>query len=280
MEWNADAFFAIGKTHMICQDYAKSGFQQHGLPYAVLSDGCSTSEDTDVGARILCSTTASNMRWIGRECSFQDREPAIIEEARQGIETIKMPLRCLDATLLAAYWSEREGKVGIRVSIRGDGVVVARGRDGKSCIYSIEHTHNAPRYLSYDLEPKRLEAYLEMYGDRSRIQTIISNTDCNEVMEYNGHGEDRFFSASDYDLVMLLSDGVHSFQEKVTTGTSRTLVDISFLAVIDQLLNIRSQTGKFLQRRCHKFLTNFCPLHNWQHADDFSAAAIWMGEPS
>lgn len=279
MNVNTDAFFSIGQTHMVCQDYAKAGFQRNGLPYAVLSDGCSTSKDTDIGARLLCLAAAFNMHWIaGNECSFQDRESTILEGARQGAMAMSLSPFCLDATLLAAYWTEREGKVGTGVSMRGDGVVVARTRDGKTCIYSVDHEYNAPRYMSYDLDPKRLEGYMKVYGDRSRVRTIVTGTDIDGTTTFNGHGEDWFFAASDYDLVMLLSDGAHTFQERVATGTSRTLVDVPFLGVIDQLLKIKSWTGKFMQRRCHKFLAHFCPAHNWQHTDDFSVAAIWMGE--
>ena len=56
---NADSVFNIGATHAVCQDYviARSGETTFGSPnagpYIILSDGCSSSPDTDMGARLL-----------------------------------------------------------------------------------------------------------------------------------------------------------------------------------------------------------------------------------
>ena len=44
-----DSFFIKGSTHKICEDYAA-----HNEHMAVLSDGCSTAEDTHIGAMLLC----------------------------------------------------------------------------------------------------------------------------------------------------------------------------------------------------------------------------------
>lgn len=277
MKWNTDAFFAIGKTHMVCQDYAKAGYQQHGLPYVVLSDGCSTSPDTDVGARILCSTAAFNMHWIsGNECSFLDRESTILEASRQAAMALDLEPRCLDATLLAAYQTEAaDGRVGVGVSLRGDGVVLARQRDGTAVVFSVDHEHNAPRYMSYDLDPERRDGYMKKYGDRSSLASHKIGEEGGSH-KFFGNPTDWFFAAEEFDLVMLLSDGVHTFQRLVKTNTTRMLEPVPTDLVIEHLLKIRSATGKFLQRRCHKFLTTYCETNEWQHADDFSAAAIWM----
>ena len=48
----ADCAFAAGRGHDVCQDYAAAGGGADE-PYAILADGCSTSPDTDVGARLL-----------------------------------------------------------------------------------------------------------------------------------------------------------------------------------------------------------------------------------
>jgi len=46
----ADHHFCIGKTHKVCEDYATSGITEDGVTYAIASDGCSSSKDTDFGA--------------------------------------------------------------------------------------------------------------------------------------------------------------------------------------------------------------------------------------
>ena len=48
---NVDHYMTIGSSHQVCEDYIISGTEP--FPYIILSDGCSSSKDTDIGARIL-----------------------------------------------------------------------------------------------------------------------------------------------------------------------------------------------------------------------------------
>ena len=56
---NADHYYTIGNSHSVCQDYAISGLVENGA-YAILSDGCSSSPDVDVGARMLSLSAKEN----------------------------------------------------------------------------------------------------------------------------------------------------------------------------------------------------------------------------
>lgn len=282
MHWNADAFFAKGKTHMVCQDYAKAATTEGGHAYALVCDGCSSSEHTDVGARLLAHSAALNMEWLRTpDPSFSDREHLIIQAAANAATEIGAPLRCLDATLVAARTGlDENGNAGVRVSMRGDGVVVTRGRDGYWGFDVVEHDHNAPRYLNYDINDDRLQGYLARFGERGSWRPWSSTNGWIPAgpVFFEGHPKDWFYDARYFDLVMVMSDGVQTFQRAVRTGTTKTFEDVPLEQVIEHLLKIKNPTGAFLQRRCHKFLTKYCALNEWQHGDDFSAAAIWMGE--
>ena len=48
----ADAYFAIGRTHDVCQDYALAS-DDVPKTWALVSDGCSSSPASDIGARLL-----------------------------------------------------------------------------------------------------------------------------------------------------------------------------------------------------------------------------------
>ena len=48
---NLDWYFTIAKQHVVCEDYALTGWEP--VPYTIVCDGCSSSEHTDVGARVL-----------------------------------------------------------------------------------------------------------------------------------------------------------------------------------------------------------------------------------
>ena len=44
----SDSFFAIGKAHTVCEDYARDGkIPDTERVFAIVSDGCSSSPDTD-----------------------------------------------------------------------------------------------------------------------------------------------------------------------------------------------------------------------------------------
>jgi len=64
---NDDSIFTIGKTHRICQDYAHTG-NKNGMFYAILSDGCSSSEHTDLGSRIMVKTAEKYIEEIDSPC--------------------------------------------------------------------------------------------------------------------------------------------------------------------------------------------------------------------
>jgi len=283
MEWNTDSFFAIGKTHMVCEDYARSGRTEERHPYAIVCDGCSSSKDTDIGARALATSLAARIEDLCTGKHSVDRVMGdAAAHANMALFAAKVTDRALDATVVAAYRVEKDGKEGVQVSMRGDGVVVARMRDGNIFIETIDHLHNAPRYLNYDLDLGRMAGYVKKFGDKNMSKVTTHRQDGWDMAftnEFEGHPNDWFFDAETWDLVMVLSDGVHTFQQKVTGNTSQTLVDVPVEQVVTQLLQIKGTKGEFLKRRCHKFLTKFCEENQWQHYDDFSAAAIWMEGP-
>ena len=69
---NADSAFRMGSTHAVCQDYAVAsawtaaahtdGAAPPPRPYIILSDGCSSTPDTDVGARLLVKAAEPLLR--------------------------------------------------------------------------------------------------------------------------------------------------------------------------------------------------------------------------
>ena len=50
---NVDSFLKKGKQHFICEDYIINSDDRDTMPYIILSDGCSSSENTDIGSRVL-----------------------------------------------------------------------------------------------------------------------------------------------------------------------------------------------------------------------------------
>ena len=57
---NADYYIEKGQSHDFCEDFALAGKIGESA-YAILSDGCSSSEHVDLGARLLVHAAKDGM---------------------------------------------------------------------------------------------------------------------------------------------------------------------------------------------------------------------------
>src|SRR6185369_1284542 len=145
----ADCFFRMGSRHHVCQDYARTGGYR-GYTIAALSDGCSSSPDTDFGARFLVQAFMQVPMATGDSVAMA----ASCMAAASGL-----PRSCLDATLLAVF----ESGIGVVHAIRaGDGVFAYRDRDGTWFYDQVEFGNNAPAYLSYRLNRELMDRHLSL----------------------------------------------------------------------------------------------------------------------
>jgi hypothetical protein len=272
---NADAYFTIGKTHEVCEDYALAG---NG--FAVLSDGCSGSTRTDFGARFL-ALSAEN--WLEQEHKtpgeILDIPNNALRQARNMVKVASLPSECLDATLAYIFADE----LYANVVLAGDGVVAARRRSGGVEVFCVDYLSGAPAYLNYTTDRVRRELYL--YQDQG-FQLTAYLPDGDGVHWQRGSQEvvtpgaglaphNFIFDLEKYDIVAVMSDGAMSFQRAVVNdlGTSRHFEDVPVTDVVEQLMAIKSPAGKFVARRCKRFLKN-CAKKGWHHNDDLSMAAL------
>src|SRR4030095_9205489 len=84
------------------------------------------------------------------------------------------------------------------------------------------------------------------------------------------------FKISDYKFVAMVSDGMHSFVRTDLTAISKRVEGIPATDVIRELLAFKSLNGAFVARRMKRFLKD-CQAKGWQHTDDLSLAAIYLG---
>lgn len=287
----ADYFFRMGSTHSICQDYALAG-EADGIHYALLSDGCSGvpipgqpgSPYTDWGARFLVRAARARLPEIVREAFPSE---AIIHYGASLARAAELPSVCLDATLLVAVTAPNGDVVAYQT---GDGVIAARRRDGSIQYETQKFGNGMPFYLSYTLSPDHLNAYLDPrarggrdLGDAGTVQAIDNQwhprAERPPATEWAQHALTRqdlvqrvVFPKDEFDVVLLLSDGVESFQ-------TRDQSTVALETVLEELFDFKGFVGQFLVRRCTRFLEKFCVDKGWRHADDFSAAAIYLGTP-
>lgn len=274
-----DAFFTIGKAHTVCQDYALAD-RSPGYAGVLLSDGCSSSPHTDVGARVLCWTWRDSLR----EAAFLVHQRGLLQEVVHVLPW-SVPATALDGTLMAARVHPVDPK-HVAIWAWGDGAVLARARNGIWWSWKIEYPSGAPLYLNYLRSETRLAAYLAQFGAYRRVTiTGHGGWTANVSQEMSSVEESAQgprivpftlkLPIRKFDVVLLCSDGIASFQRPKAHGASRSLEAVPMAEVARELLAIKTPAGAFVTRRVRAFLRE-ADAWSWQHDDDFAVAGIFL----
>ncbi|MEM6996839.1 MAG: hypothetical protein AAF721_40425, partial [Myxococcota bacterium] len=169
----------------------------------------------------------------------------------------------------------------IELSLAGDGVLAARRRSGELEIWVAEHPEGAPHYLSYRLDAARHREYLTTYGDH----LVVSHRERSgqwSACSRRGDGHCIRLSASDYDLVLVGSDGLLSFVRPPATDdvhTDGAMAAVAIDAVVEGLARIPQPRGRFVARRGRRFIGRQCPARGWRALDDVAIAAVALDAP-
>ncbi|KKN66623.1 hypothetical protein LCGC14_0469580 [marine sediment metagenome] len=269
---NVDAYFTIGKTHEVCEDYALCSCAGDNN-FAVLSDGCSGSPRTDFGARFLVLATERWLKLKNKTAGeIRDLPNNALRIAHSMVKVASLPSECLDATLAYIFTDE----LYANVLLAGDGVVAARRRSGGVEVYCVDYISGAPAYLNYQSDSGRRALYLNQDEGFETLAYLPGK----DVKVSHGKGLKPHYFIFDlerYDLVAVMSDGAMSFQRVVmnSLGTSKHFENIPTIEVVEELMAVKSSAGKFVARRCKRFLKQ-CAKKGWHHNDDLSMAALYI----
>jgi hypothetical protein len=279
---SANSIYVKGHSHSVCQDYARGGSLRYcgeDVFYGIISDGCSSSPDTDIGARSLVLEAERLLNNDGRLLNLE----CVVNNCYEHITTYpNLSNLCLDATLFAMYTLPHD----IRVHMSGDGIFVARHRGTqKFDVIRVRFPNGAPWYLSYSLDKNRFGALMNerlcvqkeyFFLDIKTRTTEHRETFCTTITPQNSRGffvDDMIYRLKDlYDLYLIMSDGVESFVHK------KTRVSIPFEVVLYELLSFKNFNGtEWLTRRVKRAIAEF-EKQDLIHDDDISIAAIYLGE--
>lgn len=293
----ADVAFAIGTEHLVCEDYGLAHSGAAGeRSFVALADGCSSSADTDIGARLLCHAVARRFR--SQACALRADPEApvptafsprdVIHDADAWRSIMRLPVDVLDATVAVVFENQSNAA---EVALVGDGVVAARRRDGAGIDYAeVTCAHNAPTYLSYFVKHEvlgndgvPLGAYQAAGGGVRFISTQAVGCERVSTQDHtwtevalapDGEGPDLalswIFDRDRYDAVAVMTDGVSSFR----TATEDGPAPVPSREVIAELMTFKSATPGFAKRRLRRFLTRHCAVRGWRNHDDVGIAAL------
>lgn len=265
----ADAAFTIGKTHKICQDYAAAQASA-----VVLCDGCSSSPDTDIGARLLARQMLAR-RWdfeavvAGEEA--QQRLSALVRaavtRAASGASDLGLPPDCLDATLLCLVATSD----AVHVAAYGDGAVVFGFDDGTRTVYRSRYAGGYPFYPVYLADAARRARWGFVAGNAHTVTKTVLDADgaVRSQESYSGEVSLLRVPLDGLRFAAVLSDGIESFQTRA--GASGGSVD--YLAAVHELTAFKNFGGAFVHRRMQAWGRE-CAKAGVFHNDDVSVAAL------
>ena len=302
---HADCAFRIGKTHLVCQDYAAVSTGE--LACVLLADGCSGSPETDFGARLLVRSALAqladspapmsaqhkgNAGNAGDDClsspaclpaSFPECFPDWLERYhRETITTARchaallgLPETSLDTTLLTVAATGDNWFA----SVSGDGVVVAKNRNGVLEVTVVSYPGGYPYYANYEADPARKRALLQQKNNQRQVETFsLTDQSANgEQAEPDSPCPCVQGRVADYHWVAILSDGIHSFTKLAESGAAAGNLPIPLGEVLSELLAFKTMSGQFVQRRVQRFQQD-CARKAWQHHDDISLGVLVMGD--
>jgi hypothetical protein len=283
-----DAFYAMGSQHIFCQDYALASSYKRSnaidCAHGIVCDGCSSSKDTDVGARMVAlamsrQLTAKNN--IGPHQEFEDvgfnLEDAqdaftltnrALVDAEASTHVLGLPHTCLDSTIA---FVKADGPKTVMAAIIGDGFVISRRKNGSIKVIKVTYEQNAPYYPSYRLDygtrevdfnnklvsPRTFEIWS---GDDDEVEKFPIPYSASDHTKYWG----LWLNTSVFDLVAVASDGLAS------------VPGMPWYKVAQRLFDFKSMAGSFVQRRGRRFMADMAE-EGLSPQDDVSVAAIYFG---
>lgn len=263
----ADIFTTTGESHLSCQDYSRMGPNS-----IVLSDGCSSSLDTDIGSRLV-ALAALQVEREGQSGLVIDVEH-VARLAFQMANNMGLTRQdILDATLLMIQYR----RPWVDITMVGDGVCGWK-MDGTTYLIKRNYEGNAPMYVGYvtsDLKDKVKSSLEYMFFDdvgRSGILSLdavlIEHDKSNGTMKIKIH-EDK---AS---MVFVATDGMLSFYKNVLTETSKTSEVVKLIDVAPRFLSFKTLAGQFVSRRAKKALQEM-KAEGCIPMDDFSMGVVLL----
>lgn len=271
---NSDCAFAIGRTHRVCQDYAIAVTEDERA-FVLLADGCSSSPDSDIGARLLVKAAQPFLPGpSAADPEWEAAQDAALRRAAQAAQSLDLRPECLDATLLTITASGG----AFAVCCCGDGVVALGRQDGGLEVYAVSYAASYPDYPSYRLDDGRREQWQAQPGNEKRIThwTLGADGVTSETLCPRRHACETWTGTADeYRFAAVLSDGIQSFTETCETDTSRSPRPVPLAELLPALLAFKGSRGQFVQRRAAAFFKD-CQARRRLHGDDFSLGVVWL----
>lgn len=280
---NTNAYYEIGASHKVCEDYALSG-QHDQLYYAIVSDGCSSSKDSDVGARLLAHITKGVLVYMYEDKSILSPnftelfKELVLKKCMEAKKALGLSINAFDATLLINF------VLGDKVfSLSwGDGYIIYVTDSMNIIVYEISFSSGAPYYLSYEMCQAKKDAYIDAFGGGTitvsqfildQNNNVLSAVSTDSALNYS-HTVYKEVAANLMKFVALSSDGINTYQDDPRFETpDRSKRGYSAVEMIPDIVAYKNITGDFVLRRMRR-VKELVEKNHIIHQDDISCATI------
>jgi hypothetical protein len=234
---------------------------------AVVCDGCSSSENSDIGSRLLSIIAKDAM------CEIFKRDLVYEEHIREYIirKMIEVKKCCsflnttfFDSTLMIIV---KPKDFYARVLVYGDGVIFKKEKDSPNIeLCEISFSHNAPYYLNYKTDFKRDSLYLKNSSEEICCRTGFAIGDHN-IPVADAIPAFYTINGGEPDFIGIASDGISQLLNR-NTGTMLPTEE-----VIKNLTDFKTTNGQFVKRRVKRAMDEYAK-NGIIPVDDLSLAVI------
>jgi hypothetical protein len=221
------------------------------LAFAVVSDGCSSGRNTDVGARLLVLATAQVVReyWAATQEITLYSTLAVLAKRQDRVREVQSLLGMTQDDMLATSMFVCVSQCCGLVRVQGDGVVALKYRDGSIVMTRYEWPQNAPFYPTYLVEG--IDAFVEFQGGDVDAKVVRA---CSWAINSEGiytkvssdlhsiatgiRGFHTFFNIGDeVEYVAIFTDGVTQIE------------NVDWKDAVRSFMGFKTTAGEFAKRR-------------------------------
>ncbi len=290
MKFNTDSHFVIGHAHIHqnkpCQDHAMHKICGRSIASIVVSDGCSSGNHTDIGARIITCSTIKAINGSPWNHLHDDAPGSITKHILRYATISKSSLGVDDDDMLATCSYAIINEEGGFIHLMGDGTVIIRLVGGILKIISLNWQNNLPYYLSYDISGE-LPNFKSEHSkiNNGEIALCISESGTlhdnlygktthipieEAVKGYTIKIDKSFLSV--IESITIFSDGVQDFHKNPNTS-DRERIEMDQIVI--EMTNFKGYKGEFVKRRMNAALKKLAKEDIYPN-DDFSMAVIYV----
>jgi serine/threonine protein phosphatase PrpC len=258
----SDYIFSIGKEHKVCEDYVI--IDNEKVPLIIVADGCSSSDFSDIGARLLSFNSKNFIK--EHFLSLIDNKNYVKDIFLQTFlynKSISLNENSLDCTLLFAFIYKEK----LHYFVVGDGIVNYKIKN-EIVTQNFSFPEEKVFYGNYFNNVTRLNFYHKS-NLPLKIETIYSDSFYNKIEETKDYIYYNSLNINDLDYFFLSTDGLLSCSSDKVFSKK----------IFFEFLEFKNLKGEFIQRRYKNWLKKI-NKEGINHADDIGIAGFSFFEDS